>query len=53
MPQQIFYLLITLSIVGGFLLVRFVREKIGRRRKSRVIEQGIAEYLSQKAAAKA
>jgi hypothetical protein len=53
MPQQIFYLLITLSIVAGFLLVRVVTDRIGRRRKSRLIERGVAEYLSQKVAAKA
>jgi hypothetical protein len=53
MPQPIFYLLITLSIVAGFLLVRVVTERIARRRKSRLIERGMAEYLSQKAAAKA
>jgi hypothetical protein len=52
MPPQNFYLLVTLSVVAGFLLVRVVAERIGRRRKSRLIERGMAEYLSQKAAAK-
>jgi hypothetical protein len=51
MPQQIFYLLVILSIVAGFLLVRVAMARIGQRRKSRGIERGIAEYLSQKAGA--
>ena len=51
--QHIFYLLIPLSIVTGFLLVRIVTERLGRRRKTRLIEREIADYLSQKAAAKA
>jgi hypothetical protein len=52
MPEKYFYLLITLSIVAGFLLVRVVMARIERRRKSQLIERGIFEYLSQKAAAK-
>jgi hypothetical protein len=52
MPEKDFYLLIILSVVTGFLLIQIVRARIGRRRKSRRVEQGIAEYLREKAARK-
>ena len=45
MPEKDFYLLIVLSIVTGFLLIQIVMARIGRRRKSRSVQRGIAEYL--------
>jgi hypothetical protein len=50
MPEKYFYLLVTLSIVAGFLLVRVITERIGRRRQNRRLEREIAEYLRKRAA---
>jgi hypothetical protein len=50
MPEKDFYLLIILSVVTGFLLIRIVMARSGRRRKSRRLEREIAEYLRKKAA---
>jgi hypothetical protein len=50
MPEKLFYLLLTLSIVAGFLLVQIVRARIGQRQKSRRLEREIAEYLRKRAA---
>jgi hypothetical protein len=52
MAEGSFYLLITLSIVAGFLLVRVVIPKMGQRRKNRRIQRGIAEYLALKSVGK-
>jgi hypothetical protein len=48
MPKELFYLLIILSVVTGFLLIRIVMARIGRRRKSRRLEREIGEYFAQK-----
>jgi hypothetical protein len=45
-------LLIILSVITGFLLIRIVIARIGRRRKSRRLKREIAEYLRKRAAAK-
>jgi hypothetical protein len=50
MPEKVFYLLIILSVVTGFLLIQIVMTRIGRRRKSRRLEREISEYLRKKAA---
>ena len=50
MPEKDFYLLIILSVITGFLLIQLVMTRIGRRRKSRLLEQEIAEYLRKRAA---
>jgi hypothetical protein len=52
MPEKDFYLIITLSIVIGFLLIRTLRARVARRRKGRRLEREIAEYLTLRAAAK-
>ena len=52
MPEKDFYLLIILSVITGFLLIRIIIARIGRRRKSRRIEQGIAEYLHSESSGK-
>ena len=52
MPQEILSWLIALFVVAGFLRVGVLISGIGQRRKMRRIQQGIAEYLFQKAAAK-
>jgi hypothetical protein len=51
MPEKDFYLLIILSVITGFLLIRIVMARIGRRRQSRRLEREIAQYLRKKAAA--
>jgi hypothetical protein len=50
MPEKDFYLLIILSVVAGLLLIKIVIARIGRYRKSRRLEQEIAEYLRKRAA---
>ena len=50
MPEKDFYLLIILSVVTGFLLIRIVRARIGRHRQSRRLEREVAEYLRKRAA---
>jgi hypothetical protein len=50
MPEEIFYLLIILSVVTGFLLIQIVMARIGRRRKSRRLEREIAKYFHKRAA---
>jgi hypothetical protein len=50
MPERDFYLLIILSVIIGFLLIRIVMARIGRRRKSRRLEREIGEYLRKRAA---
>jgi hypothetical protein len=50
MPEKDFYLLIILSVVTVFLLIRIVMTRIGRHRQSRRLEREIAEYLRKKAA---
>jgi hypothetical protein len=51
MPE-FFYFFLSLSSIAGFLLIGIVIARIGRRRNSRRMERGIAEYLRQKAAQK-
>jgi hypothetical protein len=43
MPERDFYLLIILSVITGFLLIRIVMARIGRRRQSRRLEREIAQ----------
>jgi hypothetical protein len=50
MPEKDFYLLIILSVITGFLLIRIVMARIRRRRKSRRLEREIGEYLRKRAA---
>ncbi len=52
MPEKVFYLIIIFSAVIGLLLMRTVIGKVARRRKSRRIEQLLAEYLSKESVAK-
>jgi hypothetical protein len=52
MPEKDFYLLIILAVVTGFLLIQIVMTRIGRHRKSRRIERGLAEYLALKSSGK-
>jgi hypothetical protein len=52
MLQEIFYWLIASIIAAGFLRVGIILiSGIGQRRKTRRIQQGIAEYLRQKTVA--
>ena len=46
---EIIYFYLALSIVAGFLLIGVIA-RINRRRNSRRIQRGIAEYLLQKTA---
>jgi stage V sporulation protein G len=46
MPAKDFYLIIILSVVIGLLLIRTIMARVARRRKSRRIEQGLAEYYA-------
>jgi hypothetical protein len=50
MPEKVFYLLIILSVVTGFVLIQIVMARIDRRRRSRRLEREIAEYLRKRAA---
>jgi len=50
MPEKDFYLLIILSAITGFLLIRIVMARIGRHRQSRRLEREIAEYARKRAA---
>jgi uncharacterized integral membrane protein len=50
MSEKDFYLLIILSVITGFLLIRIVMARIGRLRQSRRLEREIAQYLRKKAA---
>jgi hypothetical protein len=52
MPEKDFYLLIILSVITGFLLIQIIVARIRRRRKSRRIERGTAEYLALKISGK-
>jgi hypothetical protein len=52
MPEKLLYLLLALAVVGGFLLVETIKDRIRRRRDDRRLERSIAEYLRQKAAGK-
>jgi hypothetical protein len=52
MSAKDFYLIIILSVVIGLLLMRTIRARVARRRKSRRIEQGLAEYLRKQSHAK-
>jgi len=52
MSAKDFYLIIILSVVIGLLLMRTIRVRVARRRKSRRIEQGLAEYLRKQSHAK-
>ena len=45
MPEKDFYLIIILSVVIGLLLIRTLMTRVERCRKSRRIQQGLAEYL--------
>ena len=45
MPEKDFYLLIILSVITAFLVIRIVMARIGRRRQSHRLEREIAEYL--------
>jgi len=49
MPEKDFYLLIILSVITGFLLIQIIVARIRRRRQSRRIERGTAEYLALRA----
>jgi hypothetical protein len=44
-----FYSLLTLFVVTGFFFIKIVIARVGQRRKSRLIERGLAEYLRDKA----
>jgi len=50
MPEKDFYLLIILSVITAFLVIRIVMARIGRRRQSHRLEREIAEYLRKRAA---
>ena len=50
MPEKDFYLLIILSLLTGFLLIRIVMTRIGRCRKSHRLEREIFDYLRKRAA---
>lgn len=50
MAEKDFYLLIILSVITGFLLIRIVMARIGRHRQSRRLEREIAAYVRKKAA---
>ena len=52
MPEKDFYLIIILSVVIGLLLIRTLMTRVERRRKSRRIQQGLAEYLRKQSHAK-
>jgi hypothetical protein len=52
MPEELFYLLLILSIVAGFWLVRVLVPKIDRRRNRRRMDREIAEYLALKSTGK-
>jgi len=52
MPEKDFYLLIILSVITGFLLIQTIVARIRRRRQSRRIERGTAEYLALKSSGK-
>ncbi len=52
MPEKLLYLLLTLAVVAGFLLVESIKARIRRRRDDRRLERSIAEYLRKKAAGK-
>jgi uncharacterized membrane protein affecting hemolysin expression len=52
MPEKDFYLIIILSIVIGLLLIRTLRARVARRRKSRRLEREIAEYFELKSSGK-
>ncbi len=52
MPEEILYLLIAFCVVAGFWLIWVVVPKIDRRRNSRRIQRGIAEYLRKLGAGK-
>jgi hypothetical protein len=52
MPKKDFYLLIILSVITGFLLIQIIVARIRRRRQSRRIERGTAEYLGLKSSGK-
>jgi hypothetical protein len=52
MLQEILAWLIALFVVAGIWRVGVLISGIGQRRKMRRIQQGIAEYLFQKTAAK-
>ena len=43
MSEKDFYLLIVLSVVIGLFLIETLRARVARRRKSRRLEQAIAE----------
>jgi membrane protein implicated in regulation of membrane protease activity len=52
MPEELFYLLLTLLlIVSGFLLVQIARARSSRRQKSRRLERAIAKYFRKKGGA--
>jgi hypothetical protein len=50
MPEKDFYLPIALSIIAGLWLIQIITGRIGRHRKSRRLERGIAEYLRKRVA---
>ena len=52
MPEKDFYLLIILSVITGFLLIRIIVARIRERRKRRRIERGTAQYLALKSSGK-
>jgi hypothetical protein len=52
MPEELFYLLLILSIVAGFWLVWVLVPKIDRRRNRRRMDREIAEYLALKSTGK-
>ena len=50
MPEK--YLTIILSVVLGLLLIKIVIARIRRHRRTRRIEEGLAEYLALKSSGK-
>lgn len=52
MPEKDFYLIIILCVVVGFWLIRILMARVERCRKSRRIEQDLAEYLRKQSPAK-
>ena len=52
MLEKLLYLIVILSVVIGLLLIRTLVTRVGRCRKSRRIEQELAEYLRKESHAK-
>ncbi len=52
MPEKDFYWIIIFSLAIGLSLIRTLMARVTRRRKSRLIEQELAEYLRKQSHAK-